>query len=211
MNPKCGRAPSLSFDRYWNETGSKSTMASKPGVSLEIFHLKRREDGVQIMSPETLADSVPAVIQPDWRMLPATSSFCAGALTPMPMLPDEIVVPLPSMPVPKIRLPIFRVLEELLAGVLMLKPMTMLLEPVVRRVPEKAPSAILFEPVVTFNSELLPIAVFWLGDVADERAKVPNAEFALPLVLTSKEFVPYDAFVLPDVFAINAAAPEAVF
>ena len=56
------------------------------------------------------AHGVPPVI----FTCPATSSFADGVEVPIPTFPEESVVLLPSTAIPKMRLPIFRVLDVVL-------------------------------------------------------------------------------------------------
>ena len=60
---------------------------------------------------------------------PLTVSAVDGVVVPMPTLPVLNVVPSPFIPVPKIKLPMLRVFDDVIEGVAMSYPMAMLFEP----------------------------------------------------------------------------------
>ena len=76
-----------------------------------------------------------------WKFMPVvvpaplTDNFAKGEVVPMPIFPELKVVPVPSIPVPKIKFPIVIVLLFVAVGESMLYPMTMFVSPVVRLSP----------------------------------------------------------------------------
>ena len=57
-----------------------------------------------------------AVRLPPMKVLPATVSLEDGDVEPIPMLPAEVVVPVPLILLPKMRLPMFNWLEAVFEG-----------------------------------------------------------------------------------------------
>jgi len=68
-------------------------------------------------------------------MFPTTESLWRGVVVPIPMLPVERVLPAPSSPVPKIRLPMLRELVAVEDVAFLSWPMIIFLEPKVRLSP----------------------------------------------------------------------------
>ena len=96
---------------------------------------------------------------------PATSSFSSGVDVPMPTLPEDIVVPVPSTFVPKIRFPIDNLFEPLSTGISISVPIIILLFPAVDASAARLPKKILLEPASSKKPACVPMTVLALPEV----------------------------------------------
>ena len=89
MNPTWVELPISMLLLNKKLTGWRAVTIASPSEELSgvTSCLNLIDEGVQIISPETLAESVPAVIHPDCLMVPSTSNACPGPVLPTPTLP----------------------------------------------------------------------------------------------------------------------------